>query len=50
MLQEEYLTSEIHGLKHKIDLITSNDLDYLDMLYREKLKYGTKNEILIKLR
>ena len=48
--QEEYLTSEIRGLKHKIDLITNNDLDYLDMLYREKLKYGTKDEILIKLR
>ena len=50
VLQEEYLTSEIRGLKHKIDLITNNDLDYLDMLYREKLKYGTKDEILIKLR
>ncbi len=50
VLQEEYLTSEIHSLKHKIDLITNNDLDYLDMLYREKLKYGTEDEILIKLR
>ena len=50
VLQEEYLTSEIHSLKHKIDLITNNDIDYLDMLYREKLKYGTKDEILIKLR
>ena len=31
-------------LKEKIDL------DYLDMLYREKLRYGTKDEILIKLK
>ena len=38
------------NLKHKIKLITSNDLDYLDMMYREKLKYGIKDEILIKLK
>ena len=37
-------------LKKKIKLITNNDLDYLDMLYREKLRYGTKDEILIKLK
>ena len=29
---------------------TSQSLDYLDILYREKLKYGTKDEILIKLK
>ena len=48
--KEEILKEELKDLKHKINLITSNDLDYLDMLYREKLKYGTKDEILIKLR
>ena len=48
--KEEILKEELKGLKHKINLITSNDLDYLDMLYREKLKYGTKDEILIKLK
>tara|TARA_B100000963_G_C22479230_1_gene603886 strand:- start:178 stop:471 length:294 start_codon:yes stop_codon:yes gene_type:complete len=49
-LKEIHLNNEIKELRHKINLITNNDLDYLDMLYREKLKYGTKNEILIKLK
>ena len=44
------LNNELQDLKHKIKLIKNNDLDYLDMLYREKLKYGTKDEILIKLK
>ena len=48
--KEQVLRDELKDLKHKIRLITSNDLDYLDMLYREKLKYGTKDEILIKLK
>ena len=48
--KEEILKEELKDLKHKINLITSNDLDYLDMLYREKLRYGTKDEILIKLK
>ena len=51
LLQEETsINKELKDLKHKIKLITNNDLDYLDMLYREKLKYGTKDEILIKLK
>ncbi len=48
--KEKMLQIELRDLKHKIKLITSNDLDYLDMLFREKLKFGTKDEILIKLR
>ena len=48
--KEEVLNGELQDLKQKIKLITDNDLDYLDMLYREKLKYGTKEEILIKLK
>ncbi len=48
--KETVLNEELQDLKHKIKLITNNDLDYLDMLYREKLKYGTKDEILIKLK
>ena len=48
--KENSFNEELLSLKHKIKLITSNDLDYLDMLYREKLKYGTKDEILIKLK
>ena len=34
----------------KISLVKKNDIDYLDMLYREKFKYGTKDEILIKIK
>ncbi len=48
--EETSINKELKDLKHKIKLITNNDLDYLDMLYREKLKYGTKDEILIKLK
>ena len=48
--KETALKEEVDDLKHKIKLITNNDLDYLDMLYREKLRYGTKDEILIKLK
>ena len=48
--KETILNEELKDLKHKINLITNNDLDFLDMLYREKLRYGTKDEILIKLK
>tara|TARA_X000001036_G_scaffold359171_1_gene341801 strand:- start:224 stop:517 length:294 start_codon:yes stop_codon:yes gene_type:complete len=48
--KEMILSEELEDLKHKIKLITNNDLDYLDMLYREKLRYGVKEEILIKLK
>ena len=30
--------------------LLETNIDYLDMLYREKLRYGTKDEILIKLK
>ena len=48
--EEAVLNEKLRDLKHKIKLITNNDLDYLDMLYREKLRYGTKDEILIRLK
>ena len=48
--KETVLNEKLQDFKHKIKLIKNNNLDYLDMLYREKLRYGTKNEILIKLR
>ena len=48
--KEITLTSEIDKLEHNISMLKNNDLDYLDMLYREKFKYGTKDEILIKLK
>ena len=48
--KELILNDKLKLFKHKITLIRNNDLDYLDMLYREKLRYGTKDEILIKLK
>ena len=49
-IKDKVLTSELKDLEHKISLVKNNDLDYLDMLYREKFRYGTKDEIIIKLR
>ena len=48
--KEKILSSKLENLEHKISLLNKNDLDYLDMLYREKFKYGTKDEIIIKLK
>ena len=48
--KEINLTSEIDKLEHNISMLKDNDLDYLDMLYREKFRYGTKDEIIIKLK
>ena len=50
ILKEVKISEELKDLKHKIKLITKNDSDYLDMLYRDKLRYGTKDEIIIKLK
>ena len=50
VVKELELNNELIDLKKKINLMTNNDLDYLDMLYREKLKYGTKDEIIIKIK
>ena len=50
ILKEAKINKELQDLKHKIKLISNNDLDYLDILYREKLRYGTKDEIIIKLK
>ena len=48
--KDKILTNKIVDLEHKISLVKKNDLDYLDMLYREKFRYGTKNEIIIKFK
>ena len=48
--KEKILISKLEELEHKISLVKNNDLDYLDMLYREKFRYGTKDEIIIKLK
>ena len=49
-IKDKVLTSELEDLENKISLVRNNDLDYLDMLYREKFRYGTKDEIIIKLK
>ena len=49
-IKDKLLTSELKDLEHKISLVQNNDFDYLDILYREKFRYGTKDEIIIKLK
>ena len=48
--KEKMLTNKLQDLEAKISLVKNNDLDYLDILYREKFRYGTKDEIIIKLK
>ena len=50
VIKNETMTSKLKDLEQKISLIKKNDPDYLDMLYREKFRYGTKDEIIIKLK
>ena len=49
-IKEKTLTLKLQDLETKISLVKNNDLDYLDMLFREKFRYGTKDEIIIKLK
>ncbi|MDC0426828.1 septation ring formation regulator EzrA [Pelagibacteraceae bacterium] len=45
------LKNKLEDIEHKNKLLSKNiNLDYLDTLYRSKLKFGTKDEILIKLK
>ena len=48
--EKKVLTAKLKDLDHKISLINKNDPDYLDMLYRQKFNYVTKDEIIIKLK
>ena len=48
--KDKILTVHLKDLNYKISLINKNDPDYLDMLYREKFRYGKKDEIIIKLK
>ena len=50
VIKEKILTSQIEDLENKISLIENNDLDYLDMIYRKNFKYGSKDEIVIKIK
>ena len=45
--EEETLSKNIETLEFKISLLTNNlDLDYIEMLIREKFLFGKKEEIL----
>ena len=48
--EEKALTANLKDLDHKISLISKNDPDYLDILYRQKFNYVTEDEIIIKLK
>ena len=48
--EEKVLIAKLKDLDHKISLINKNDLDFLDMLYRQKFNYVTGDEIIIKLK
>ena len=49
--KENKLSKELNNFEKKNQLLSSNlNLDYVDMIYREKFKFGKKDEIIIKLR
>ena len=48
--KDKKLSLELTDLDNNISLINKNDLDYLDILYREKFNYVIKDEIIIKLK
>jgi cell division protein FtsB len=48
--KEKKLIVELEDLDHKISLISKNDPDYIDMLYRQKFNYVIEDEIIIKLK
>ena len=46
ILKKNNLTAETNDVEKKILLLSENiDLDYLEILYREKFFYGKQNEI-----
>ncbi len=49
--KEKKLSQELGEFEKKNQLLSSNlNLDYVDMIYREKLKFGKKDEIIIMLK
>ena len=50
IIKDKNLTIKLKDIDHKISLVNKNDPDYLDMLYRQKFNYVTKDEIIIKLK
>ena len=52
LIQKEIkISKELNEFEKRNQLLSSNlNLDYVDMIYREKLKFGKKDEIIIKLK
>ena len=52
LIQKEIkISKELNEFEKRNQLLSSNlNLDYVDMIYREKFKFGKKDEIIIKLR
>ena len=52
LIQKEIkLSNELTKIEKKNQLLSTNlNLDFVDMIYREKLKFGKKDEIIIKLK
>ena len=49
--KEKKLSEELNEFEKKNKLLSTNlNLDYIDMIFREKLKFGKKEEIIIKLK
>jgi len=50
LIKKSELKKKLVSTEHKNKLLSENpDFDYLDTLYRTKLKFGKKDEVLIKL-
>ena len=48
--QQIILTQKVKNIENKNNLLSENlNFDFVDTLIREKLKFGNKNEVLIKL-
>ena len=51
ILEEKKLISKLNEIEKKNDLLSKNiNLDFLEIIYREKLKFGKKDEVIIKLK
>ena len=49
--REQLLSEKLNEFEKKNQLLSTNlNLDYIDMVYREKLKFGKKDEIIINLK
>ena len=51
IVKKNNMVKELKDYKLKNELLSKKmNLDYIDMIYREKLKFGKQDEIIIKLR